>query len=130
MRHIVLALGLIIGCPAPHAFADFVMTPAIAPPAVSSTGGVARGQTEGEPVRPVVPTFKVAEGFGDKVPLSFAVRQIVPKAVKVSFGPGADPTAVVDWKGGRPWNQVLRDAVAPLGLRLVMTNMAVEIRRK
>lgn len=74
------------------------------------------------------PRFKMAYGFGNEVPLSFACRQIVPPAVKVTYGPGADPHALVDWKGGDTWNHVLRNAVQPLGLHLVMTWMAVEIR--
>ena len=77
---------------------------------------------------PSKPRFKTADGFGDQVPLSFACRQIIPPAVKVILGPGADPKALVDWKGGDTWNHVLRDAVKPLGLHLVMTTMAVEIR--
>jgi hypothetical protein len=56
-------------------------------------------------------------------------RQIVPRAVKVTYGPGADPEAAVDWKGGQGWNRVLFNAVRPLSLRLVMTHMAVEIRK-
>jgi hypothetical protein len=71
----------------------------------------------------------MAYGFGKSVPLAFACRQIVPYAVKITYGPGADQAVLVDWKGGDTWNHVLRDAVEPLGLHLVMTTMAVEIRR-
>jgi hypothetical protein len=78
---------------------------------------------------PSAPAFLMARGFGHAVPLSFAVRQIVPKTVKVSFGPGANPDARVNWTGGRGWNWVLFDAVRPLGLHLVMSHMAVEIRK-
>ncbi|MBN9563409.1 MAG: hypothetical protein J0H14_22190 [Alphaproteobacteria bacterium] len=63
------------------------------------------------------------------MPLAFACRQIVPNAVKITYGPGADRAALVNWKGGDTWNHVLRDAVQPLGLHLVMTTMEVEIRR-
>jgi len=73
--------------------------------------------------------FNLAYGFGNRIPLSFAVRQIVPSAVKVTYGPGSDPDTLVDWKGGQGWNRVLLEAVKPLGLRLVMTHMAVEIRK-
>ncbi len=116
--------------------------PATPPPAVAApesehpsaarpgTGNTPQhGSSPQERPRPVPPAFKTAEGFGNQVPLSFAVRQIVPKAVKVTYGPGADPASLVDWKGGQAWNSVLLDAVRPLGLRLAMTYMAVEIRR-
>lgn len=85
-------------------------------------------QAEAQPT-PSKPRFKMAYGFGKGVPLAFACRQIVPNAVKITYGPGADKAAQVDWKGGDTWNRVLRDAVHPLGLHLVMTTMAVEIRR-
>ena len=73
--------------------------------------------------------WKMAYGFGNNVPLSFACRQIVPQAVKVTFGPGVSPQMIVSWKGGDTWNHVLRNAVTPIGLQLVMTHMAVEIRK-
>ena len=75
------------------------------------------------------PVFMVAQGFGDAVPLRFAVRQIVPKSVRIVYGPGTSPDALVTWKGGQGWNWVLFHAVRPLGLRLVLTPMAVEIRK-
>lgn len=89
------------------------------------------GKTPSQPAQdtPTTVHWKIAHGFGDKVPLGFACRQIVPPAVKVTYGPGADPQMLVSWKGGDTWNHVLRDAVKPLGLRLVMTHMAVEIRK-
>ena len=65
----------------------------------------------------------------DELINAFAVRQIVPATVKVTYGPGADPNALVDWKGGQTWNRVLLAAVKPLGLRLVLTHTAVEIRK-
>jgi hypothetical protein len=78
---------------------------------------------------PTPPRFEMAYGFGDQIRLSFAVRQIVPPTVKVTYGPGADPNALVGWKGGQTWNRVLLTAVKPLGLRLVFTHAAVEIRK-
>lgn len=126
---------------APCARADFVVAgqkpavPAVtlAAPASSgaaSTGVVGQDATPStDTPHPARPEFMVAEGFGDQVPLRFAVRQIVPRSVKVTYGPGADPKAAVDWKGGQGWNRVLFRAVKPLGLRLVMTRMAVEIRK-
>ena len=73
--------------------------------------------------------WMVAKGFGNNVPLGFACRQIVPAAVRVTYGPGVSPSTPVSWQGGRGWNEVLREAVKPLGLHLVMTHMAVEIRK-
>ena len=71
----------------------------------------------------------IAHGFGVDVPLGFATRQIVPGRVKVTFGPGVDHAALVDWKGGRPWVETLQAAVRPLGLRVVVRWMAVSVVR-
>jgi len=133
MRETITAgILLITLCAAPRAWADFV---------VAGQPSVARATTQPEdkPAPSPLPTeatetesrprFAKAQGFGDDVPLHFAVRQIVPRAVKVHYGPGVDPDAVVTWKGGQGWNWVLFHAVHPLGLRLVMTPMAVEIRK-
>jgi hypothetical protein len=133
MQHAAIAgllatLGL-----APAARADFVVTGAI-PPAPTTHSPSVHGavpapetsQTQ-DAARPV--RWLMARGFGRHVTLRFAAEQIIPKAVKVTYGPGADPDALVDWKGGEAWNDVLRDAVEPLGLHLVMSNMAVEIRK-
>src|SRR5271165_6620827 len=137
-RSLLMAAALVLAT-APVAHADFVMTgmkttraaptqaapsgqdPAASPPEDG-------GQNADTSPTPPKPHFKMANGFGDQVPLSFACRQIIPPAVKVTLGPGADPKALVEWKGGDTWNHVLRDAVKPLGLHLVMTTMAVEIR--
>ncbi len=73
--------------------------------------------------------FKLARGFGNAVPMSFAVRQIVPAAVRVHYGAAVDPDALVSWKGDRPWNQVLAAAVRPLRLRIVTGTDTVLITR-
>jgi len=47
------------------------------------------------------PVTPKARGFGSHIPLSFAVRQIVPSPIKVSYGRSANQAALVDWQGGR-----------------------------
>lgn len=122
--HIAL-LGVLLAAAAlaPATRADFVIAGS-PPPETRTTPPPAATSTLPERLR-----FSTAYGFGHRVPLSFAVRQIVPKVVKVRYGPGADPASLVDWKGGWPWNQVLLAAVKPLGLRLVTMYQAVEIRK-
>ena len=119
--------------------ADFVVSGAIAAPATSVAAPqiLQPGQHVGDAAStdtetthgPVRPRFSVANGFGDGVPLRFAVRQIVPKSVRVVYGPGTSADALVTWKGGQGWNWVLFRAVRPLGLRLIISHMAVEIRK-
>ena len=136
MRHLVLTalVGLTM---AAHARAEFVVKtaqparvsgPAPQPAAPAAPETNAEGHEE-LPPQPAKPRFKMAYGFGKGVPLAFACRQIVPNAVQITYGPGADQAALVNWKGGDTWNHVLRDTVKPLGLQLQMTYMAVSIVR-
>ncbi len=126
-----LAVTLLAKSPA--AWADFVVKSA-APAAVVAPPISMAPIVDPEDLAaktPHKPTWhwKLAKGFGNNVPLGFACRQIVPAAVRVTYGPGVSPSAMVSWQGGKGWNEVLREAVKPLGLHLVMTHMAVEIRK-
>lgn len=73
--------------------------------------------------------FKLAQGFGNDVPLSFAMRQIVPASVIIRLGKGVDSAAAVSGRGGMPWNQVLAAAVRPLGFHIVTGTTTVLIAR-
>ncbi len=141
MRRSVVSALILVSLAAQAARADFVVSasrlPAAVPESSSNSASAHRPSevslpadaAETSPGPSPAPRFKVAQGFGDQVPLSFAVRQIVPRAVKVTYGPGVDPDALVNWKGGQGWNWVLFRSVQPLGLHLVVTHMAVEIRK-
>ena len=132
---------LLLAAATPAAWADFVVkdppaapSPSPVPAPMAMPPIVDPGDRQPTPPpehkdRPTPIHWKMSYGFGNQVPLGFACRQIVPPAVKVTYGPGASPDMPVTWKGGNTWNHVLYNAVAPLGLRLVMTHMAVEIRK-
>lgn len=112
------------------AWADFQLSPALPDSAqpLQSRPGLA-GFSAAFPARRTTaqPAIPVAQGFGHRVPLAFATRQIVPAGIKTTFGPGVDQAALVDWSGGRPWIEVLRVAVQPLGLRVTVRWMAISI---
>ena len=118
---------LIAACLCGHpANADFRVqgagdTPFPASPLPASPDSKRRVQV---PVRPRVP---LAVGFGRQIPLAFAARQIVPAGLPVSFAPEVDQDTLVDWSGGRPWNQVITAVVQPLRLRAVVTPRGVLI---
>lgn len=78
----------------------------------------------------VVHHFRMTAGYGHQVPLSFAVRQIVPSGVRVTYGAGVDPGEAVDWQGGREWNKVLATTVGPLGERIEVGRAHVTILKK
>jgi hypothetical protein len=119
----------------PGAWADFVVKSAAPAPAtvesqpVSMAPIVDPGDLAAKTPHKPAWHWMVAKGFGKNVPLGFACRQIVPAAVRVTYGSGVSPSTRVSWQGGRGWNEVLREAVKPLGLHLVMTHLAVEIRK-
>lgn len=121
-----IAALMAIGSATP-ALADFQLhrDNGAAPSAASSAPA---DTSSGEPARPVS-RFKVAQGFGNDVPMSFATRQIVPASVSVRFGKGVDPAAAVSWRGGAPWNRVLAAAVRPLGLQIFTGATTVLISR-
>jgi len=111
--------------------ADFAMLP-------SEKGGASPAPTAAELPRRAEKRLKVrrepkptpARGFGNQIPLSFAIRQIVPATVKVRFAREADRNALVDWRGGRAWPSVLRDAIRPLGFRAIVRERQVSITHR
>lgn len=136
MRPLALLAGIGMTAAATPAMADFSLIP-LQPSIAGSRQTAPPGDVAPAPV-PIVsqplpppdpprPAFSTARGFGRQVPLSFAVRQIVPPRFAVKFGGGVDPNAPTDWTGGRPWNAVLQDSLRPLGLKLVMHAKSVTI---
>lgn len=132
---ICIAVALIgSAAAAGSARADFLFAPpdAVAGGAVQPAPEAVQDLPPPATARRSVPTgaLPAAQGFGQQVPLAFAVRQIVPARIKVTFGPGVDRDAAVDWTGGRPWDEALRAAVRPLGLRVAVGWGAVSIVRR
>lgn len=76
------------------------------------------------------PTLPRTQGFGEDVPLGFAVGMIVPGNVRIEWWPETNPRVPVSWTGGRPWNVVLAEAIRPHGYKAVATAARVEIKRE
>lgn len=74
--------------------------------------------------------FTTVEGFGSDMPLALALRQVVPAEYAYSFSKTVNPGANVSWNGGKPWNDVLSDMVAPLNLEAVVAGKIVRIQGK
>ena len=130
MKYFLGVVLLGFGATTAPAWADFQLSPA-SPDSVQPLQS--RPGLAGLPAAAPAPrtaaqlASPVAHGFGQQVPLAFATRQIVPAGVKTTFGPGVDQAALVDWTGGRPWIEVLRAAVHPLGLHVTVRWMAISI---
>ena len=124
---IIATIGLVTA-----ANAEFLM---VSPPATETGDNPAppptapmRPRPKPHPeIRPPAPDPALI-GFGDKVPLRFAVRQIVPARFQVAFGETVNRDAPVDWKGGKPWRPTLSDAVRPLGLTVSVVGATVTIQ--
>jgi hypothetical protein len=79
--------------------ADFVITSP--PPAPDTFASEAPLKTPA-PTNHRPPRFEMAYGFGDQIPLSFAVRQIVPPTVKVTTDPAPTQMSSSTGKAVRP----------------------------
>jgi hypothetical protein len=63
----------------------------------------------------------VLEGFGQNLPLSLALSQIVPQDYTVVYQAQPDADKQVSWVGGRPWAKVLEDMIFAHGYRVTVT---------
>lgn len=124
MKHLslaILAAAVAIGVASFPARADFivddnspapkptavkpVLLPAPTPVAVASAGQVNQGRLiqVGAPL-----PGPAIQGWGDDVPLSLVLEQVVPKGWQVETG-GVDTSKHVSWKGGRSWHAIVGD---------------------
>lgn len=71
--------------------------------------------------------YAEAVGFGRDLPLPLALSQIVPPGYSYAFAQNIDAGVNVSWQGGKPWNQVLDDMLAPSGMRAVIQGNQVMI---
>ncbi len=60
----------------------------------------------------------VVKGFADRVPLSVALRQVLPPEIGFSVAQDVSLGTPVSWRGGAPWRQVLKDMLSPSGLTM------------
>lgn len=61
--------------------------------------------------KPDVQSKDVLQGFGADMPLAMALGQIVPPNYAYSFGEGVNPGLKISWNGGKPWTDVLTEAL-------------------
>ncbi len=69
----------------------------------------------------------VINGFGTQVPLVIALREIVPASYQFAYADGLNLGTLVNWKGGKPWRDVLRSVVTPLGLTATEKNSVIYV---
>lgn len=66
-----------------------------------------------------------AVGFGRDLPLALALSQVVPPDYTFSFAQDVNAGETVSWQGGKPWDAVLNDMLAPVGMRAVISGNQV-----
>jgi hypothetical protein len=71
--------------------------------------------------------LSIVQGFGDQIPFSFAMNQIVPADFTVHYLDQPDPDTIVSWAGGRAWNKVLEDMLYAHGFRVRIQDKNVVI---
>lgn len=109
--------------PAPAPAVEPAVVSAPAPAAEVAAPVAAASAPAAEPAAPVV------QGFGTRVPLVIALRQILPAGYSFAHGDGVDLGASVDWKGGKPWNDVLNETLSAAGLKASVTGETVFIQK-
>ncbi|HZZ25499.1 MAG TPA: hypothetical protein VFE60_24420 [Roseiarcus sp.] len=121
---LLLVLAPLIVC-AP-AQAEFLLVPS---PDPVSTDAAAPAIRPHKPQTNVLraPQDSPLQGFGHRIPLTFAARQIVPAYFQVAFADAVQKDAAVDWKGGDSWRETLAKAVRPLGLVITVRGPKVTI---
>jgi hypothetical protein len=82
------------------------VSPALAPFAATAPAPAATADISGD----------VVAGFGRDLPLVIALQQVAPAGHQFSFSSGVNPGATVSWEGGKPWQAVMNDMLAPQGL--------------
>ena len=87
-----------------------------------------------EPTKPIAITpsvsNEIAVGFGNDIPLTTALRQILPANYTYVLDQNIDGEQFVTWNGGREWPIVLNDMVQPLGLETSIDGQIVRITSK
>lgn len=73
--------------------------------------------------------YEVAQGFGRDLPLVMAIRQIVPPRYGFVFDQNIDVQQHISWQGGAPWDIVLQNTLAPMGMQATINGNVISISR-
>ncbi len=78
---------------------------------------------------PAAPPVDNVSGFATGVPLSLALSQLVPSRYDVILGHGVRGRTQVSWTGGKPWEQVLSDMLAPAHMSFSLSGHRLTVER-
>ncbi len=72
-------------------------------------------------------SYEEIVGFGNDIPLALAMNQIIPPGYSYSFDSTVDPGLRVSWNGGKSWDVVLTESLAPFGFDALVTARTVVV---
>ncbi len=81
-----------------------------------------------QPVELAVSDKQVAQGFATQVPLVIALQQIVPADYRYVFADSVNPGMKVDWRGGKPWDEVVSDMTRAHGVSAEISGNVIYLR--
>jgi len=114
---------------APSAAAPAVVSQGFPEPQIIG-GGAPPGKWQDTVQHPKSPEKEEpVRGFADNVPLSVALRQVLPQDVGFSVAQDVSLGTLVSWKGGAPWRQVMKSMLLPAGLAIKEQGQVVQVVR-
>lgn len=72
---------------------------------------------------------QIVQGFGSGVPLTLALRQVLPPDYSFNVDPSVDMGTLVSYKGGKPWRETLALMLAAAELEGQVQGNVVSVRR-
>ena len=69
------------------------------------------------------------QGFGKDIPLTLALRQIMPDRYSFAFSEGVNRKTPISWEGGEDWRTTLRKSLQAKGLDMQIQNRIVRINK-
>lgn len=72
---------------------------------------------------------EIVRGFANQVPLSIALKQILPPGYKYSAEADVSMDTAVSFKGGKSWRETLVESLKAVGLSMLEVDRTVRIRR-
>lgn len=101
----------------------------VAPKAEPAVAAAAKVETP-QPVAMPAAEEKVVRGFAKNVPLTVALRQILPADYGFAVDQNVSLGTQVSWQGGAPWRTVLTNMLAPVGLTIKEKDQLIEVGPK
>lgn len=85
--------------------------------------------TESEKKKMPAVASETVSGFGNDLPLTVALQQVIPEGYGFSLTPGVNADTAVSWQGEKPWREVLDNMLSPQGLDFSVQGTTVLVKQ-